>query len=326
MTRHAAACAAAVTAPATGPAGAAAFLLLLLLGGCAGLGAPPVPLAVAPVELTDTPFHPQEDYLCGPAALATVLNHDGVAVTPEALTDSLYLPVRRGTLQVELAATARRYGRLAVQLDDSLEALVEQLEHGRPVLVLQNLASNLVPIWHYAVVVGYLPDDDRFVLRSGRERRLLTRRSRFAATWERAGRWALVLADPAEVPQRLPRQNYLRAAADFENTGRHQEALTAFRSALVAWPGDPTARLGEANNLYYLGDRAAAAEAYRALVADHPEHPVAVHNLAMVLLEQDRACEAHAVIDAATGLDGDLMATARRAVGATPRDGCPSSP
>ncbi|MEQ9002011.1 MAG: PA2778 family cysteine peptidase [Pseudomonadales bacterium] len=322
MIRHAAAC----TATATRPAGAVAWLVLVLLGGCAGLGAPPPPLATAPVELTETPFHPQEDYLCGPAALATVLNHGGVAVTPEALIDSLYLPVRRGTLQVELAATARRHGRLAVQLDDTLEAVIAQLEQGRPVLVLQNLASSLVPVWHYAVVVGYLPDADRFVLRSGRERRLLTRRSRFAATWERAGRWALVLADPAQVPQRLPRQNYLRAAADLENTGRHRQALTAFRSALGAWPDDPTARLGEANNLYYLGEHAAAAEAYRALVADHPGHPVAVHNLAMVLLEQDRPCEARAVIDAAADLDGDLIATARRAVGAAPRDGCPSAP
>jgi hypothetical protein len=35
---------------------------------------------------------------------------------------------------------------------------VDQLEAGRPVLVLQNLALKLWPQWHYAVVVGYLPE------------------------------------------------------------------------------------------------------------------------------------------------------------------------
>lgn len=295
--------------------GPALLIAALLCAGCAGWLERP-PLAAQPIELEDTAFHPQEDFLCGPAALATVLDASGRRVHPDDLVDDLYLPARRGTLQVELAAAARRQGRLAVQLDGTLEDLVGQLEHGRPVLVLQNLASSLVPVWHYAVVVGYLPDRERFVLRSGTERRLLTRRGRFAATWERAGNWALVLVDPALPPQGISRGAYLRAAADFENTGRHDTALQAFRSALAAWPEEPTARLGEANNLYYLGQRETAATAYRALLDEHPHHEVAVHNLVMVLLELERGCEAREVAEAASALAGGLVDTARRAAAA----------
>ena len=53
---------------------------------------PPVLTAMMPdvtetIELSGTPFFPQEEYQCGPAALATVLNAAGVAVAPDDLVD-----------------------------------------------------------------------------------------------------------------------------------------------------------------------------------------------------------------------------------------------
>ncbi len=254
--------------------------------------------------------------MCGPAALATALGASGVAVHPDDLAPAVYLPERRGTLQVELLAAARRHGRLAVRLPETLHAVVTQLEAGRPVLVLQNLASRLVPVWHYAVVVGYLPDDDRFVLRSGRDRRRLAGRGRFQATWDRAGDWAVVLMDPAASPRGLPPENYLQAAADLESTGAHALALEAFQSAVRSWPEQPTAQLGEANNLYFLGRLDEAAAAYRRLLGRHPDHEVAIHNLATLLLEQGRTCDAAAVVAAAQGLEGPLLDAARQRVAA----------
>ncbi len=123
---------------------------LLLTAGCTLFQPPPEPLSSAPVELTATPFFPQQDYLCGPAALATVLGASGRDVHPDELIEALYIPARRGSLQVELMAAARRHGRLAIELPGGLPAIVEQLEAGRPVLVLQNLAIDLWPAWHYA--------------------------------------------------------------------------------------------------------------------------------------------------------------------------------
>ncbi|HEX7037989.1 MAG TPA: PA2778 family cysteine peptidase [Pseudomonadales bacterium] len=290
-----------------------ALLLIFLAAasGCTLLGGPP--LTERSIELTETPFFPQEAYQCGPAALATVLAHSGVPVTADELTAALYIPERHGSLQVELMAAARRHGRLAVELDGDLAMLIQQLEHGRPVLVLQNLAVSFYPVWHYAVVVGYEPARDRFVLRSGTERRELTGRGRFAATWRRADHWALVVLAPQDDPAGLPRSAYLRAAADLENTGAHGAALEAFRSAVRAWPDEPLARLGVANNLYYLGRREAAVDAYRELLERHPTHPVAVHNLVMLLVELERPCEARQLLAAAPELTGALVETARRA-------------
>ena len=79
---------------------------LLLLAGCASRAPVLLPITTQQgseprVELTDTPFFPQEAYQCGPAALATLLNANGVAVSPEQLVPQVYLPERRGSLQVE---------------------------------------------------------------------------------------------------------------------------------------------------------------------------------------------------------------------------------
>ena len=64
----------------------------------------------ARLELADVPFFPQVEYQCGPAALATALASSGVAVTPGDLVSQVYIPARKGSLQIEMMAAARRRG------------------------------------------------------------------------------------------------------------------------------------------------------------------------------------------------------------------------
>ena len=58
----------------------------------------------AAIELESTPFYPQDDYQCGPAALATLLGAAGRPSSPEALVDEVYIPARRGSLEPEMIA------------------------------------------------------------------------------------------------------------------------------------------------------------------------------------------------------------------------------
>ena len=60
------------------------------------------------VELAGVPFFPQDDYLCGPAALAMAMNHSGAPVRPEALVDEVWLPSRRQHLHLQAAAAISR--------------------------------------------------------------------------------------------------------------------------------------------------------------------------------------------------------------------------
>ena len=135
------------------------FMALLLLSGCATqlqatklMDSPPPGLSTA-VELRQVPFFPQERYQCGPAALATVLNWSGVTITPEQLVDEVYLPQRHGSLQVELMAATRRHQRLPYILEPDLQAMLDEVRGGHPVLVLLNLGLSWYPVWHYVVVM-----------------------------------------------------------------------------------------------------------------------------------------------------------------------------
>ena len=116
------------------------LLLAGLVGGCASsrisIDDADLPSAA---ELTEVPFYPQEAYQCGPAALATMLAQRGVPADPDVLVDQVYIPGRRGSLQVEMVAAARAAGLLVYPLRSRLEDVLAEVAAGNPVLVLQNL-------------------------------------------------------------------------------------------------------------------------------------------------------------------------------------------
>ena len=275
--------------------------LLSCICGCAGIpeSARELPDPGIVVELTETPFFPQEQYQCGPAALATALSASGVEVSPDALVPKVYIPGRKGSLQVEMLAATRTSKRLPYVLDSSLTAIVRELQAGRPVLVLQNLGVSMIPRWHYAVVVGFDGSEGMVILRSGTEDRRLTRTKLFLRTWARSDFWAMVILRPGELPGEPDRERFLAAVADLEQVGMAAEASVAWRAALTEWPADPVARFGLGNSLVTLNQLDDAEAIYRELIAEHPDLVVARNNLAMTLHKQGRNREAMREIEVA---------------------------
>lgn len=254
--------------------------------------------------LDDVPFHPQTAYQCGPAALAGILGASGVAVAPETLTPQVYLPERRGSLQLELVAATRRAGRIPYAVEPTPEALFAELGAGRPVLVLQNLLVPSVPKWHYAVVVGADPARNRIILNSGTTRGLRMRAPRFRRTWDWGGRWGLVALRPGELPARADPARYLAAVADFEAVAGADAAVPAYEAAARQWPQDARPHLALGNQAHARGDRATAARHYRAGLALAPADPVLGNNYASTLGELGCRAEARAALQAArAGLD-----------------------
>lgn len=286
-------------------------LLVLALAGCA---TPPQtqrlisePAAFqAPVELKEVPFFPQDDYQCGPAALAMVLNWTGVQVQPDALTPQVYVPERKGSLQAEMVAAARRYGRVGYVLRPELEDLLQEVRAGNPVVVLENLTFNWYPTWHYAVVIGYDIGRREIILRSGRERRLVLPLRTFEYMWRRGNHWALVVVPPGRIPKTAEENAYLQAVVGLERAQRLDEASTAYRTALERWPNSLGARIGLGNSRYGLGDVKGAEQAFREAVARHPEAAVGLNNLAQVLADQARWAEAAEAARRAVAIGGPL--------------------
>lgn len=295
-----------------------AAALLLGLAGCAA--SPPLASGLPAgmsrsLELRETPFFPQEEFQCGPAALATVLGASGVHVEPGALAPQVFLPKRRGSLQAELIGATRRHGRLAYLLPETGNALLAELTEGRPVLLLQNLGVRQIPIWHYAVLVGYDTDANVAVLRSGRRERQEMRWQKFARSWDRAGRWAMTAIAPGVVPAQAEASRYLEAAAGIEAAGNREAAAQSYDAAIARWPDEPFAWLGRGNVAYATGDRAGAADAWARAVTLAPGDAAARNNLAQVLIDSGCIDEARRqfgrarAVAAGTALSATVEAT-----------------
>ena len=239
--------------------------------------------AGTPLELEGTPFFPQEELQCGPAALATVLGAAGLPDTPSVLVPEVYTPGLEGSLQAELLAAVRRRGLLPYEIRSDLDAVAGQLVSGRPVLILQNLGLESYPVWHYAVAVGLDPGDNRIILRSGRERRRAMSAGKFLRTWDRADRWGFVIVRPGEAPNGLESSAYARAVAGLETVGRYQDAVKAWEAGLAVSPEEPVYLFGLGNSRYALGDRRAARDAWERYVQLRPQDAAGLNNLAVVL-------------------------------------------
>ena len=278
----------------------AAALGVAALAGCAA--APRFDTApLAPVELTDVPFFPQTDYQCGPAALATILAHEGLPVAADDLTPAVYIEGLRGSLQAELLAATRRHGLVPYPIEPDPSALFAELESGKPVLVLQNLGFERFPVWHYAVVVGFDADRGRVLLRSGTERRRSERIGRFLRSWLRAEQWAFVAAEPAAPPATAAPERWIRALTDAERLLDSAAADAAFEAAAARWPGHELVLFAAAGRDAAAGRWGAAANRYETLIERAPNHAAARNNLANVLAEQ--GCRNEAMRQARAALE-----------------------
>ena len=276
--------------------------LLLVAAGCAG----PHPRLDATLqqaglpasrELVETPFFPQEDYQCGPAALATVLVASGVEVTDRELAGKVYLPQREGSLQLELVAASRRHDRLPYPIDARLPALLAEINAGRPVLVLQNLGFESFPTWHYAVVIGYDAMQGEMILRSGPERRHTMSSTAFMRSWELADKWGLVLLRPGEMPAEVDQGRYLNALVAMEPVVSPQMRTRYYAGAAERWPQNSLALFGLANSYYAQGAQDPAESTYRELLAMQPGHAAARNNLAHLLAGKGHRAEAIDMLD-----------------------------
>ena len=304
----------------------------ILLGACARnpvvVTTPDLP---AQVELTDVPFFPQEDYQCGPAALATVLTHRGIDTNPDQLVGRVYLPERKGSLQVEMVAAARAHDLLVYPLEPRLDALLAEVAAGNPVLVLQNLAFDSWPQWHFAVVVGYDLPSQTIILRSGTTRRWTGSFHQFERSWIKGDRWAVVTVEPHRLPVSARETQWLQAASDLEQTGRKAAALKAYQAATQRWDSG-LAWFALGNSRYAEGDRQSAERALRNSVASDGAFAPGWFNLGQVLAE--RGCPAQAASAKACAVQlapedkrfaADLSPQRERGAACEPLPPCPAN-
>lgn len=270
-------------------------MLAGLTAGCARLPSEsrraltPEPARPRSVRLEHPPFHPQTALQCGPAALATALGAVGLEVTPEALSDQVFLPGRGGSLQTEMLAGARRQGAVATRIAPGLTSLLDEVAAGDAVVVLQNLGLSIAPFWHYAVVVGYDLDAGDILLRSGTERELWLSLATFDRTWARSGRWGFMALRPGRFPLSADEAAAVEAAVGFERAASPRQAAEAYAAGWMRWPMSLALGLGLGNARHAMGDLPGAAEAFEQVTRRHPASVPAWINLAWTRWQRGEA-------------------------------------
>jgi len=263
------------------------------------------------VELTEVPFFPQLDYQCGPAALATVLAHAGVKVTPEELVAQVYVPARKGSLQVEMLAAARRHGMVSYALAPRFEDLLREIAAGNPVIVLQNLGV-FTAGWHYAVAIGYDYSLGTLVMRSGTQERDVLPFAAHEVFWMRSGYWAMVALPPYRIPATAEEKSWLNALAAFERIGDPKGARIAYKTFLGRWPENVNAYIGLANTHYALGELPQAEAVLREAARRDPDSVVVLNNLAQTVSDLGRHEEALPLADKALAAGGPFSAAVQK--------------
>ena len=270
------------------------------------------------VDIASVPFFPQTENQCGPAAMATVLSHTGVAVTPEPLERQIYLPARQGSLQVEMLAAPRRWGRVGYLLPPRYADVLREIAAGNPVVLLQDVGEFFTQ-WHYAVLTGFDYERGDLYLRSGTQPRQVMPFTAFERSWIKSGYWAMVVTAPDRIPATATEPGWINAMVALERVGDRDASIAGYEAALQRWPDNLPAAIGLANQHHQRGALLEAALVLRTALRRHPQSTVAMNNLAQTLSAQGRNGEALLQVEEARELHGpfesEVLATRQLILG-----------
>lgn len=259
---------------------------------------------------------PRSD-LCGATAIEMVSSYwqTTTSYVPRLSRNELdkrtLIPAKGGTLQLELVSTARANGLLVYPLEPTLDALLTELGKQHPVIVLLNRGYSWHPLWHYAPVTGYDKEKQTVLMHFSDQPDEAMSLATFTALWKRSGNWGVVLLPPGELPVTASQKLFLRAAYDLEKTGMRDDAIIAYRSALLRWPKHIDTHFALANAYYHSQQFTKAEQSYHKLLSLEPTHTMALNNLSDLLCRMGRPKEALRVIRKAETDDAGMQAILR---------------
>ena len=259
------------------------LLSSLLLNACTTLAdhvLPKQPQDQPSDTVLQVPFFNQEAFYSGPASLSMIANFYILPMRPGSLHHFKNNSDKTSGLQLEMLATAREIGLQSYQQANDIESLFAAIDQQRPIIILQNLAVDAYPIWHYAVVVGYSADKKFLLLHSGRHEYYRAARKTFENTWSRASNWSLILSPITDIPEDADVEKVIAAAIDLEHLGQHRAAQITYSTALKRWPNHFAAHLGLANSHMQLNEPLAANQAYRKALSLNPHSAQTLNNFA----------------------------------------------
>lgn len=136
-------------------------------------------------------FFPSDDFQCGPASLAMVLNFLGMEITPEEIAKEIYSKGARGTADFDMIIFAQKKGFKAIQYSGSIEDIKEKIKAQKPLIVMTDEGFWFYKKYHFMVVVGF--DTSQVIVNSGSERHKKIEFQDFIKKWKKTGYWTLLI-------------------------------------------------------------------------------------------------------------------------------------
>lgn len=263
--------------------------------------------SIVPSKKLELAIYPQEEYFCGPSSMATLLTHQHIEFVYGDVIGSTFTPELKGTLQVEMKATARRYGLIPYEINPNLAAVLGEVSSNRPVLVLFNLGLDSIPVWHYSVVTGFNKASKEIFLTGTKNTQTWMSFDEFERFFGRGGSWAIVALKPPLLPIASSENEMIKAIADMAEVGYREQARLA---AIAYVKQHPLSFLGSmmlANIHYEMKDYLNATAEYKRALVLKPNDPVVLNNLAQSLLKENKLNEAKLSALAAVNAGGVFL-------------------
>jgi hypothetical protein len=166
------------------------ILLIFVLVACSVRLTAPEDFPEA-IRLHEVVPYDQEPHLCGPYALAAVLNYLGKEADPVEIAERIHSPGAGGTLTMDLYLEARRRGVMVQQGGSTLKRLYGEVEAGMPAIVLFKYPGLSSSPGHFLVVTGYSIEPAGFFILWGDNRLSWIDEKRFEGLWSASGFWVL---------------------------------------------------------------------------------------------------------------------------------------
>lgn len=271
--------------------------ILIISSGCAPKNPLPVNNTYSSSKL-DVPFIAPRSELCAASSIEMIslywqLHTSFIPhMSLYELDARTLIPLKGGTLQIELINAARADGLIAYPIEPTFDALIGELTEYHPVIVLVNRGYSWYPLWHYAVITGYDAKMQTMLMHFGDMPNEAVSIGTFAALWERSGNWGVVLLPPGQLPASASAEKYLNIAYNFEKIGMTDEAIISYETARKRWPNYIPLLFALGNIYYDVHQISKAEEVYRYILMIDSKYSFALNNLAILLCHTGRSDEA----------------------------------
>lgn len=281
------------------------FLALGVSTGCISLKPPPQAPGPEALALEGVPATEFGVETCGAASLSAILAYWDIDISIEELDNTLPKASNGGVVSLDLLLAARERGFQAELVVGDREQIVENLEAGRPLILMLRILNAIGErrdLYHYVIVDGFDPGTDLVRVQYGDGASRWVSLSRLSRSWDDTG-FATLVIQPGGAPGEA--LDSIRYAVALEENGHLEEAAAVYRRLLATAPESALVWVNLGNAEGARGFEQEAEAAYRNALELDPDQPDALNNLAWLLLEsQGDLTEAHELASRAVSLGG----------------------